>query len=214
MTLMQRRKALMAAKKSILPPEYQQLEWLESSVEIPATASGAPDYVIGTGITPDFHTELTIVVATITADVGRNIIMSRNKIGEANDAFGIATFSSSTTYGFGFFGTWYSGIQRDTEFHEYVVSNAALTIDGITYGTPNKTSGATAIELCIFGDYLGNTARAQRVKFIEIAESGVTRRKMYPCYRRSDGQNGYFDIVDNAFHTCPNANLFTRGPEA
>lgn len=210
--MMNRRRALMAGKKGRLPAEYQEIEWLESYQYTPISES----YMINTNQRATYQTELQMIVAYVgdVETAGRNIITARPSDSGATNAMIIAAFSASKIFGFGFFGTWYPGITRDNNFHEYIVSNARLTIDGTLYGTPNVSSGDTGRTLWIFGENAASrySAHAQRLKQISIKQNGVLAFDAFPCYRKSDGKNGFYDLVSNSFFTCTGENLFTKGP--
>lgn len=212
--MMDRRRALMmVGKKSILPPEYQLLDWLESYYY----EANSDDYIIDTNQRATYQTELHMIVAAvgnITA-AGRNFISARPSNTGATNALVIAPFSSAQKFGFGFFGEWYQAIARDTDFHEYIVSNENLSIDGVSYGTPLVSSGDTGKTLWIFGENGQSrfAGRKQKLKLIEIKQNRVLAFEAFPCYRKSDEKNGFYDIVSNSFCTCPGANLFTRGPK-
>ncbi len=216
MTLMERRRALMGAQGSntpILPPEYQQLEWLQSYYY----ETAVDNYIINTNQRATYQTELEMVVAAVgdTAATGRSFISARPSNTGATNAFLILPFSSSPTFGFGFFGGWYPAIARDNDFHEYIVSNANLSVDGVSYGTPSVASGDTTKTLWIFGENGSSrfAGRLQKMKYITIKQNGVLAFHGIPCYRKSDGKNGFYDLVSNSLFSCSGANQFTRGPE-
>lgn len=211
---MSRRRTLMAAKRSLLPPEYQLLEWLQSYY----IASGGGDpYTINTTQQATYQTELRMVVAAVgdLTAAGRSFIAARPADTGNTNALMITSFSSEPKFGFGFFGAWYQAITRDTNFHEYVVSNTNLSVDGVSYGTPLVSSGNSGKTLRIFGENGQSrlVAREQKLKHIAIKQNGVLAFDAYPCYRKSDDKNGFYDLVSNSFFTCSNANLFTRGAE-
>lgn len=216
MTMNDRRRALMGVRGSdtpILPVEYQQLEWLQSYYYEPAT----DNYIINTNQLATYQTELEMVVASV-GDVtapGRSFISARPSNTGATNAFMIASFSAAQKFGFGYFGTWYQAIARDNDFHKYIVSNANLSVDGVSYGTPSVASGDTTRTLWIFGENGSSrfAGRPQKMKYIKITQNGVLGFHGIPCYRKSDGKNGFYDLVSNSLFSCSGANQFTRGPE-
>lgn len=211
---MERRMALMGVQnKARLPAEYQEIEWLKNYY-YPGSGNKI-DYTIATNQRATYKTGLRIIAAIEPSTNTEGLIAMRPSNTGPNNAIVISPFSSAPDIGFGFFGTWYHGINRDDQFHEYVASNEILSIDGVTYGTPNVSSGDTTRDIYLFGLYGADmlTAQSHRLKYAAISQSGVIVAKLYPCYRKSDGKNGFYNTIDNAFLTCVGSQLFTRGPD-
>lgn len=182
---------------------------------LPGFGNDRIDYTIFTNQRATYKTGLRIIAAIDPSTNTEGIIAMRPSDNGSDNAIVILPFTSSPVIGFGFFGAWYAGINRDDQFHEYVASNEILSIDGVAYGTPNVSSGDTTRDIYIFGLYGKGmlTAQSHRLKYAEISQSGVIVAKLYPCYRKSDGKNGFYNTIDNTFLTCVGSQLFTKGPD-
>lgn len=213
MTITDRRRALMGAQKSGgLPSEYQQVEYLQNT---DSTVSGAINY-FDSGEQATYQTELYIEVAWLSG--ARNIIScSPNSSGNV-DTMGIIYFTSTPTIGMAWFGQWVNGITRDTNFHNYLLSNEKIQIDGVDKLFTPVSSGNTGNRtIRLFGEARatspGWNACKQRIRYARIKQNGVLTSELYPCYHKTTQVIGFYDTVKRAFVTKTGNGTVTKGPD-
>ena len=209
--MMDRRRALMAAQEPntpILPGEYQQVEWLENTSTITSGVYNS----FNTKISATYDTELGIDVQYI--DGGRNILTCSPTSSGNTSMFGLMVFSGGTL-GFGFFGNWIYGIEKDNNFHRYLLANGVATIDGTDVGGVSVQSGATSKYIKFFSENRSTEFNAchQRIKFAYIKQAGVLVGEYYPCYRIADGVLGFYNTIDNSFITKTGTGTITKGAD-
>lgn len=204
MNLLARRRSLMAASgdEGGLPSEYQQVEWISNEYFMHA---GSEYIALLTGQNATYQTELgarIMALAQTGSLANKGMVASRPASTGNVNAFMITPFSSTGKYGFGFFGQWYQCINPDNDWHDYVIANDGLKIDGIVYATPNVSSGDTTKTIVFFAENSGtsmSTARGQKLAYAYIKQNGVLVGQYYPCYRKSDNAIGLFNTVDKTF---------------
>ena len=59
----------------------------------------------------------------------------------------------------------------------------------------------------------GNFQSKNRYYQLRIEKDGVLMRDMIPCYRKSDGEVGMYDIVTGKFYTNTGKGTFTKGAD-
>lgn len=52
-----------------------------------------------------------------------------------------------------------------------------------------------------------------RIYYCKIFEDGILVRRFVPCYRKSNGEIGMYDLVNNVFYTNKGSGTFTKGSD-
>lgn len=213
--LMRRRKALMMQAKatSILPAEYQAVEWIGSS---------GTQY-IDTGVKYYKHT--IYLDAEITKEQVKYLI-GVGVLGQmANKAFYIGI--GTTTYGLqaranniGETRAWHDGSYDSQRFQMLCNDgDGNVVYNGTTYSSSQlDTNEANTIPLFLFGQNFGgslkggSTSKCYRCTIWDKT-TGDMIADFVPCYRKSDDVIGMFDLVSETFKTNLGSGTFTKGDD-
>lgn len=188
---------------SILPAEYQLVEFLESSgtqyISIPIT----------TGIVSSLYCKYTSfsnasyqsMFGTWLSSAGGGICLQQSNSTSIRYWVNNYTIASANismgTHEFEYRG---GGIYVDDVFvASYVQSATAPDIDRIAffarYQKDNNTYYPSSMRLCHFAISMGSVINA------------------YPCYRKSDYVAGFYDVESNTFYTNAGSGTFIIGPD-
>lgn len=208
--LMQRRRALMGArKKSRLPAEYQEVEWISNG-----DASGSA--FIDTGIYPH-RTTTTCVFSNMRFSLGGQI-------------FGCWNPRNNRYYGLRLNASYFCYVNRNNtntqiqtwdELKHMIVfngENQSVLFDGVeaTNGGSLDLLSKASHSIYLFGnndeDILKNTApvRIHEIFFLD-KDTASELGHFYPCYRKSDMAVGMYDTVSETFFANAGSGLFTKG---
>jgi hypothetical protein len=221
MTLMQRRSALMAAgKKSRLPAEYQEVEWIGCSGDQYIQTN----YIIGT------PTTILCKTGFMTQNAGtvdRPIVWIRNLDKATNPQ---TTYKFPNIYngkieiaGYGINNTNAFSAQDDEKIEmefDYHDGNQIIRRNGasdLTYSNAKPTQASTKPIRIFWSDKYNTSSESNQSKFsgrlyyFYFRQDNVEVFDMIPCYRKSDGEIGMYDIVSNTFFTNAGTGTFTKG---
>lgn len=53
----------------------------------------------------------------------------------------------------------------------------------------------------------------RKIRIFQIRENGIIVLDLVPCYRKSDGEIGMYDLVSNTFFTNAGTGTFTKGAD-
>lgn len=196
---MLRRREMMAPSKSILPSEYQQVEYLEST-------GGA---YIDTRYRPfdNFDVESINIWSKVNADNfwlcgAVNLSTFRQDIGIGRNAQRI--------YGYSTFNVLSSDVFYKIELTTTTVSinNEKSTL--IYQGDNNYPSGLSFLLFKANGSILGPKGKIYYCKIV-TTQSGTY--EFIPCYRIADNVAGMYDIVNNMFYTNAGTGEFLVGAD-
>ena len=187
------------ASAGALPPEYQEVEYVEST----------GSQFIDTGYKPNGKTTTTFKYRLLKENQNRNYVVGYCN-SEAVCRFQFSPPGSGTVIGYD---NWYTlsplaGIAKD-DFLDHTVT---MGPDGLFYdddekplttfsawNTANESRGA----LCIFGNRIDTGTPSNlssiRLYYFRILENGEVKHEYVPCYLRSDATRvGFYDTVGNA----------------
>lgn len=215
------RRRLMLRNESgggILPPEYQQVEWIASS----------GTQVINTGIIPDNNT-------IIRAAFEKPSTAGVNIFGSCSSAYNIDTFLLSYNlsgnhqmficYVGGNVNTNGNTSIQVNQINNFIVSmdskkiviGNADTQEEVTYQYSRTYAGFTGNNpIAIFARNQNDGYRAfssYKLRSFQIENSGVLQRDFISCYRKSGGAIGLFDTVSQTFFTNVGSGTFTKGAD-
>lgn len=196
---------------SILPAEYQQVDYIESS---------GTQY-IDTGYKPNERSEyeLDFEFAEFYESITGFVFGSR--ISGTQEATGFtANVSSINKYNYLGRGSFYAEI-RNNELslntnYNFKIKNDGFIVNGITKDTTQNTlTGIATFNLYIFNSNNGSLSTGSKIKLkkFKIYENNVTVKNFIPCYRKSDNVVGLYDLVNKVFYTNAGTGAFTYGSE-
>ena len=194
-----------------LPAEYQQVEYIEndgdayintlfpllgtSSAEIKfqrMTTSGSSE---GSGF---FGARVSGDSKQFTFILGSNQYYSW---GYANDSGNTST-------------KWNTSTQLNKSHIAYRNKNK-MYLDGTEISLGQSSSAFTSSLNALLFTYNNggshSVAKKYRIWYCKIWDNGVLVRNMIPCYRKSDNELGFYDIVNGVFYTKQGGGTFSAG---
>ena len=192
-----------------LPYEYQEVEYIEST---------GTQY-IDTGVVPSNKTQVDIefeISSTSEADaalfgardgVGSSssfVIWANNHGGNTNSTFAYSTYSSR------------KNLLLDTKY-ACKYSWAGMFVNGEQIGNPPSsditfTCQSVALLLGVrTGTTLDNRRFIGKVYSAKIFDNVTLLRHFIPCYRKSDGEIGLYDLVNNVFYVNQGTGTLLKG---
>lgn len=195
-----RRRVMSQAKKSILPKEYQQVEYIESS----------HTQWIDTGIYFEKDDSIDVVV--------RPTEYALNYHNYDRCVFGCYANSLQTELGiwvrkFRFDVSFTSNTINDNTYH-VVKSSDVWTLDNEIQGTGiNRTN--TTHTIILFGRWYNGIDKLSdiRVYSYKHIRNNAVILDLIPCYRKADGEIGMYDTVSKTFYTNAGTGTFTKGAD-
>ena len=187
-----------------LPSGYTELEYIQSS---------GTQY-IDTGFKPNQDTKISISMAFF-GSAGENLLGSRNSSSDATNRFGIITFSSSSKIGSFFGSTATQSISLDSSIHNYTLSKAGLSVDGVSYGGAYTSSFSCTYPITLFAWNNGSNGivkNSSKIIDCKIFSGEVLVRNFIPC-KNSSGVIGLYDVIENQFYQNAGTGTFIAGPE-
>lgn len=183
-----RRRALMVAKKARLPAEYQEVEW----IGVKNTNSSNCAYLSLPATLFRFNSSVTIKIkigTTSTAELGY---------------FGGSDGENS-------FELYYSAQALQSWGTIHIIS--AYSGDVYDTCTAKKTTRDTITLLLMTyrKDRYLFTGRCYGASFADA--DGNTISNLVPCYRKADGAVGMFDLIGKAFYSNAGTGSFTKGAD-
>ena len=188
----------------LLPDGYTQLEYIQSS----------GSQYINTGFKPNQDTKISISMAFL-GSAGENVLGSRNSSSDATNRFGIITFSSSSKIGSFFGSTATQSISLDSSIHNYTLSKAGLSVDGVSYGGAYTSSFSCTYPITLFAWNNGSNGivkNSSKIIDCKIFSGEVLVRNFIPC-KNSSGVIGLYDVIENQFYQNAGTGTFIAGPE-
>lgn len=174
----------------ILPREYQQVEYLETT----------GTQWIDTLIKPTINAKVKVIFSPMATTGG-------GYFGVRNDPyrFVCVTFNSGQDFAFALtYNGWVSNREKIVLGKKYVVeaSNGTYSINDNTY-TTDKLSTVSFNDTFQVGIYKSNatTTYMSSLRLFYLRIDDVTSIELIPCYRKSDHKPGMYDIINNKFYT-------------
>ena len=176
---------------SLLPSEYQEVEYLEST---------GTQY-INTGVVADMDTSIALdFQLTNIADVW--LFGARISSGDSAYCFGLR---GGMYFAFAYNNSWNVDIVNYSDLNRHIISlnKNLLYFDGAlkhTFTYPS-TNFVTPYNLTIFGLNLAPYNSKYKCFSLIIYDNDVLVRNFIPCYRKSDNEAGMYDTVNGVFYT-------------
>lgn len=210
--------------KTLLPKEYQEVEYIEST---------GTQY-INTGFTLPWNVNLTI------NDYDFDSVICECACSQNNTSircFGHSGLSSTGNLSFGFDKTnnyvriastnAYDYVDTTVtsvyDFHKIELSNGSQKVDDVEVSTNQyptyfyKGTYRPTEQILLFVGVEGwnnniPTGSAIKLKYAQFKKNNVLVRNFIPCYRKSDRAIGLYDTVNGVFYTNAGTGEFIRGP--
>ena len=220
-------KSLNVKEKNLLPDEYQQVEYIEST---------GTQY-IDTNVKPTINTKVKCVLSSKKMGTNQNIAYygARTSYNESTN-FGFLNYSTSSKLRFDrgdFVFSGYSNLVQAGTFYEIFQDKNENYVDGLKVSESNGSFDDVNYNIYIFGinekgNYIKNTAWAEdeiSFKFFKIYNNDEVVRDFIPCYTTTTVTNvdgvqvpantkGMYDLVEGKFYTNQGTGEdFIPGPE-
>lgn len=198
-----------SVEKPILPVEYQQVAYIEST----GTQYIQTDYIANQST----NSKGTYQIMDVSA--ARMLFGARTK-SASSDFYGFNWGGSSP---FKLVNAFYIGrtttTEADTKKHTFEKISNVLYLDGTRINTNNEAieEWDTTYPIAIFGCNSAGTVGFQsssRLYDLQFSEGDVKLYHFIPCYRKSDGEIGLYDIVNDVFYTNDGEGTFLKGADA
>lgn len=195
----------------LLPKEYEELEYIERST----------NQYIDTGLSyteckrivaevelPNITSSSAIVAGWLTRDSLDQSGVFAQCVPTESGGIRIRIPSGWKTYG----GSISRGIKYNVD--SLITNNEQkLYLDNSLIYSGSDSVSNSSNHVCLFGRTENDTAGALRIYKLKcFTDNNVLLRDFIPCYRKSDGQEGLYDLVSDTFYIDPNNTRFVRGP--
>ena len=200
-----RRRAMMQSRAGVspvLPAEYQQVEWIETDGHCLINTNVVPI------VSPLFEAEYFI--SNVTQD-GLLVCFSSN--GEPDWTV------NYYTQGRRVLGRYGSTVLRDIAqysldtWHTISASQEVYYDGALTYTWSAYNFSSNTKTICLFARLSGNAGLIGKVKTCTIKDGNTVKFIGIPCYRKSNGEIGMYDIISETFFTNIGTGTFTKGAD-
>ena len=207
MSLLTRRRALLGIRKGLLPQQYQQVEYLEST---------GTQY-IDTDVVPNNETGFCLIASF--PEVVNDIYRFGCKGSGAENRFVVATASNSIYFGFNGIvpngGKWNILANCFYKLELNFFNSRYADVDNRSPYYWGYPWGSIPYSALMFGrNNSGNiSASAQRIKECKMTQGNKLVRDFIPCYRKADNKAGMYDLISGEFYTNQGTGEFILGGE-
>lgn len=194
-------------KRRFLPATYQAVEYIEST-------ETEREY-IDLGIKGTENTKVDIEFQA----TGTRFLPFGARLSASARAFAIWSMSGDvgTQLRIGFDNTsGYTGPNTTSDRYHIILSKEGAFVNDTKVWTSNYTSFETPGTLLVFGYRSSGTAMAtckMKLFVLKLWENNRLTRDVVPCYRKSDGVAGLYDLVSDTFFTNSGTGEFVKGPD-
>lgn len=186
-----------------LPSEYQAVEYIE-----------------GTGTQ---YFEIDYIATGNTVSQGKYQITN---IQSGKMLFGCRQSSSQNFYGFNwggglpykYYNAYVSGVLTnvniDEGVHKFKKDKGYLYRDDILINSISYKEFTTPYKMIVFGCKTAGVVGLQpeaRIFNLQFYDSDILKIDLIPCYRKSDGEIGMYDLVNSVFYTNDGTGTFLKG---
>lgn len=213
----------MAWKKTRLPREYQEVEYLEST---------GTQYIDTSTYVTSKNCSMKTKVYTPSMPGGEKDIASNYMLGDdgrivlglyENKVFAYAKTSNSSVGEPNAFSKVFYGVQTLTieAIYNSLRTSKTLTVNGSEYSSiytadPRNTSKT----ICLFRQGAGGNRFIGKMYYFEYSEDTIIKISLVPCYRKSDNKPGMYDLcgsicplTNSAFYINAGSGEFLVGPD-
>ena len=190
---------------SLLPKEYQRLEYIES------TGTQYIDTEIPAGNEKGIYAKLS------SSDISNDLIYFGSKVGSGDTRFWVGNNNSQIYYGWNSNTTRSTNISTDEIFEvrlNYLNDRKAMFNNEIikNIGTTALSSSNNA-NIFIFAGNNYYSYYYSKIKLYELKISNKSKITNYfiPCYRKLDNEIGLYDLMTGLFYTNKGSGTFNIG---
>lgn len=136
---------------------------------------------------------------------------------------GSGYYHNNNSSSYEYFHYWANNMIRNTtgsslNTYEFYINKGTIysSTGSIIYSTTNKTFTVNYPLYILAGNWAGSNVEQPltcRLYYFKIWDDDVLLKDYVPCYRKSDGVIGMYDLVDNEFITNAGTGTFTKGPD-
>ena len=194
--------------KSILPSEYQRVEYIEST---------GTQY-IDTGIIPNQDTGFDIDFLTkndLTATDAKFGSIMGARLASASREFQLTTYSTNSKgilrYGSN---AYNAGLAKNIRMHIELKDKVYTNNDDLTYSVTGTFESPVSLTIFALNQNGTVTQYGKNQLFsLKLYDNKTLIRDYIPCYRRSDGAIGLYDLVEDKFYTNKGTGIFLKGKD-
>lgn len=207
-----RRRVMKVSKKSRLPSAYQEVEWIKST----------GTQWIDTGIIP--NNQITIQLKVMNLGITGDTILGYWK---TNDDYSMRLFNAGGGLYFDTIkGSGYSGrlsVSNAWSANVIVEFEAGNTEGGYQYVKDLQTDTiirqkqgqryAVGIDTIKLNYYNDSKISKNQWYYVKLIDNGQLLIDIVPCYRKTDGEIGMYDLMSDTFLTNQGAGTFLKGAD-
>ena len=206
MNALLRRRGMKQRKQSILPSEYQRVEYIEfngdgSYLNLGAYSSTLPGAILRFRVNKRAGSS-TPIIAT-TRYTNNFLFAARSDV----DFYTMINGKQTTGLGFTTVGTIYDcSVNAD--------GNGTVRLNNTTRTAAVGTDTYVAVNFCVGTNNAFNQETYLDLfgEFV-ILDNMAVWKLLIPCYRKSDGEIGMYDTVSRTFYTNAGTGSFTKGAD-
>lgn len=186
----------------ILPPEYQRVEWIETDGHCLINTNVVPI------VSPLFEAEYFVsnvpqdglLVCFSSSGAPDWTVNYYTQAHRVTGRYGPVSIEDIAPYSTN---TWHT-ISASREI--YYDGTLSYTWSAYDFSNNNKT-------VCLFARLAGNAGVIGKVKTCTIKDGDTVKFIGIPCYRKSNGEIGMYDIISETFFTNIGTGTFTKGAD-
>lgn len=190
---------------SKLPPEFQEVEYIEST----GTQYINTTYLSDSNSSFEFK---------ITYKTSRGIVFGAyNSYWDSGYGYyhNNGNGDNEFEHYYGNYNTGYKGINNVTQ--KIVINKGNVYIDGNSiYTVPTKTFSMKQPTFIFGGNWAGQRVEQPlecKIYYFKIKNDSFTIMNFIPCYRKTDSEVGMYDILNDTFYTNAGTGSFIKGPD-
>lgn len=189
-------KSVVSFAKKILPEEYTQLEYIEST--------GAQ--WIDTGYIPTENTRVDL--KWLSTDIsGSQAIIGCNWNGDAM----LLSIQSNKWWLHGSGVSSVTPSLTDPDIISFGAAASSFVVNGVTYNNAKDTLANAKTNMKIFGLSSNRSSAKGKLYYLNIYEGDTLVREYIPARRNTDNTVGLYDNITKSFFTDMSSNNFTAG---
>ena len=192
-------------RQSVLPHEYQEVEYIEST----------GTQWIDTGYKPDSNTSIEMKAESTSMS---NLALYCARTDYTQDTYtAFLVNGEQLRVDYGTIQNTIASYSRNN-FHIYKQDKNLIYVDNNYVTSLSSASFITSYNMYLFASHRGtenldNIGKTLKVYYAKIWDNGVMVRNMIPCYRKSDGKIGMYDTVNNVFYNNQGTSTFLKGED-
>lgn len=196
-------------KKSILPKEYKQIDYLESSGSQYIITNFVYDFGVGISDQPKYDISITCSCDSNKSSCGAYWGGERafNLLG-LNGVYHFYAYSNNSSIA--------TNIPIGDTSHVWEYHDYSLYCDGVLLGTAGKQSPGGGLRAVYLFSMNNSNAPAEmggikRIYHFSAKSNDNAICDMYPCIRKSDNKPGMYDLITEQFFTNSGTGEFITG---